>query len=229
MKLAKDKKLKKDSVFFLIAYFVFLGVIRAVLSQKAFIITTVAGSVIGGAVSFFITKQFKEEERSKKIAVINKIFMFLGLICLLGAVLEGFIYTFASSKSMPFWGIALIIGIGSGIFYIVKIQKDEKNKAGIFIGLFTAVAVFLIVSVYSSHLNYILDTSEPIQVEAEIWEKDVHRRSKGSDEYSFVVIVDGKHYKIKVSSTEYKKYNQGDMYGFYKYNGAFGEPFYLPG
>jgi hypothetical protein len=40
-------------------------------------------------------------------------------------------------------------------------------------------------------------------------------------------MADGKEYDLAVTRDEYYRYDEGDTYYFYRYDGALGEPFFL--
>jgi hypothetical protein len=40
-------------------------------------------------------------------------------------------------------------------------------------------------------------------------------------------MADGKEYDLAVTGDEYYRYDEGDTYYFYRYEGALGEPFFL--
>ena len=76
-------------------------------------------------------------------------------------------------------------------------------------------------------MNYVLDTKGPQQYTAVIEDKDYTHYRKGPDSYEFRVTVDGETFDLNVSVLEYDRYEIGDTYTFYCYEGAFGKPFYL--
>ncbi len=201
---------------------------RSIFTQRQFITICVLGTIVC-VIGFFATsKMLLKDKCSKSVLVFNKIIISLGLGCLLGSVMTGFVYTFINRPWFPFWGISLVIGLSLGILFTVKnIRKTKRKGIEILVGIvFSAVFMFL-ASMYISHLNYILDVSDPVTVKTVIVGKDVQRHRKGPDEYMFCVEIHGESFDIKVSYDEYESFQKGDVYSFEKYNGAFGEPFYI--
>lgn len=147
---------------------------------------------------------------------------------------ESSYYEYANnSGSIHFWLPTLIVtlvGVGITVILILKDKipiHNEKNntkggKASIII-----IAVFVLLGLtWSSaeHLNFALDTSEPIVYEETIVEK---RKSGGkSTSYYFYVEIDGEEYKMNVSSNTYREYEEGDTFKILYYEGAFNDPFY---
>ena len=151
--------------------------------------------------------------------------------CLLSSfalVEKGFMYSFLHEPLIPFWEIGVILGLAVGIFVMVKWGRKGTKWYGMLggiLGLALATAVFVIV--FASHLNFLLDFSQPMAQTARIEEKERHRHTKSADTYSFALTVDGETFDLDVDYVEYEKYEKGDIYTFEKYRGAFGKPFYI--
>lgn len=139
---------------------------------------------------------------------------------------KGFIYTFIDEPFLPFWEISLIVGFLFSGFFIIICGRRGKLWAKI-VGLPLLALVFAVVGImFMSHLNYVLDFHEPVECTARIEEKTIYIRPK-SDSYHFKVTVDGETFDLEVDSIEYEKYEEGDVYSFEKYQGAFGKAFYV--
>ena len=201
---------------------------REILPTKVFITSGVIGMLLGPVAVFLLDHCFKKKgETSKLIYIFNEVFVWLGLSSFFVLGIYGFMYSFENDSFLPFWAVSLLVGIAGGIFITVIMVKKMKKFGTVLIGLLIAVFITFLASIYISHLNYVLDTTEPTTVEAVILDKDVTRRRKSPDEYSFEIEIDGREFDVKVTYAEYEKYEVGDIYSFKKYNGAFGEPFYI--
>jgi hypothetical protein len=86
---------------------------------------------------------------------------------------------------------------------------------------------FLAIEAYICNVNYVLGSSEPIEVQAIIEEKDHEYHTKGPDDYEFKLTVDGESFWLDVDVIEYEDYEIGDVYKFRQYSGAFGVRFYV--
>ncbi len=135
-------------------------------------------------------------------------------------------YSYSSGAFMPFWGISLAIGIIAGIIYGF-LHRDRINSTHWLFMFLVALIVFLVVNIYTSHLNYILDTNEPERRIAVIEDKEHRRHRKSADSYEFQVTVDGETFDLDVPRSEYYEYEIGDTYVFTEYQGAFNEPFFI--
>ena len=87
--------------------------------------------------------------------------------------------------------------------------------------------VFFAFLVSITHLNYALGDDTPAVLSAIIEDKDSHHRRKGRDRYEFIMTIDGETVDVEVTFDEYYEYEVGDVYAFYRYEGAFDAPFYL--
>lgn len=90
--------------------------------------------------------------------------------------------------------------------------------------LFLTFAIFLVSII---HLNYALGDETPQAWSAQIEDKDYHHSRKGRDRYEFIMTIDSETVDVEVTFAEYYAYEVGDIYTVYRYEGAFGKPFYL--
>ena len=222
-----NKKSKASSWITFLAIVFFLGYGRRVFTQRTFIVVSVIGFLLTAVGVFLTSSLLLGDNRSKRIGIANKVLIIVGVIFLMGSVYTGFIYSFIDGSGLPFWGISLVIGIAVGMFATLKTMKLYAKWKALLTGLLIAALVMFAASIYISHFNYIFDTSDPVEIQAEILYKDIIRHRKSPDEYAFGVEIDGKSFEVKVSYDEYEEYDEGDVYLFKKYNGAFGEAFYL--
>ena len=143
--------------------------------------------------------------------------------------LKSFYYRFSEHAFFIFLPITLILGMiigGTSAGQLLLQKKDIQNVVICF--LVVSVIGFLVTDTYAKHLNYLLDTNEPIEYTAEIIEKKESRSSKRSKKYSFTFCVDGEMYNVSVELSEYKNYEVGDSYAIERYEGAFGKSFVMP-
>lgn len=136
-------------------------------------------------------------------------------------------YTFAGSNTAILIASAFL-GILAGTFFTIWCFH-HKYKILPLIGLSLGFSIFFTCCfIFSAfHLNYLFDTHPPVECEAVIEDKDVDRNRKGPDDYELIVTIEGKRITMDVSSEEYRRYDIGDTYTFYRYQGAFNIPFYF--
>jgi hypothetical protein len=136
-------------------------------------------------------------------------------------------YTFAADES-PILIVCAILGvIGGAIFTFWYYRHKYKILPKIGLSLCFAVFFWGIAMFTAFHMNYLFDTKPPVECEAVIEDKDINRHRKGPDDYELIVTIDGKRITMEVSSEEYRRYDIGDTYTFYRYQGAFNIPFYF--
>ncbi|MBE6629498.1 MAG: hypothetical protein E7624_01450 [Ruminococcaceae bacterium] len=152
------------------------------------------------------------------------VFMLFWQMVLLGR------YEFLSGKSLPFWLPCLI---GAVVVAAIAVIWGRLAKVGIWSGIPLAmifgVFAFGLLSGMAANMNYVYDTAEPVRYESVIYVKDRDMNHKSPDRYTFDLIVDGKKITLDVSREAYERYEVGDTFSFFKYQGAFQEPFYLAG
>ena len=165
---------------------------------------------------------------------------FIPAICFIGmlgssvGLLFRLDYAFIDLGFSPLWVIPLIISIGVGIWapttWCDKSTMLHTRIGYIFLCAFLA---FAITGPYAVHLNYALDFSPPEEYSSVIVDKELDRDLRIGKEhldpttYKFTVMADGKKYELAVTGDEYYRYDEGDTYYFYRYEGALGEPFFL--
>ena len=136
-------------------------------------------------------------------------------------------YTFADDES-PILIVCAVLGvIGGAIFTFWYFRHKYKILPKIGLSLCFAVFFWAVFMFSAFHLNYLFDTKPPVECEAVIEDKDINRHRKGPDDYELIVTIDGKRVSMEVSSDEYHRYDIGDTYTFYRYQGAFDIPFYF--
>lgn len=143
-------------------------------------------------------------------------------------------YAFIDLGFTPLWVIPLVISVGVGI-WAPTTWCDKSTMLHTRIGyiLLCAMLVFAITGSFAIHLNYALDFSPPEEYSSVIDDKKLDRDIRIGKEhrdptnYKFTVMADGKEYDLTVTRDDYYRYDEGDTYYFYRYEGALGEPFFL--
>ena len=163
---------------------------------------------------------------------VTRIFIWMGLVflSLMGLVFTVGAYTFYDEPFLPFWRISLILGAVIGVFLTAKLVW-RNQKWGIRLLSYVVFAFIAAggVMITAMNLNYLLDTRPPAEIQTVIKDKHVHTSTRSANTYHFEVTVNGEFVELDVPWTEYRKYDEGDVYTFRKYGGAFGEPFYIAG
>ena len=159
---------------------------------------------------------------------------FVGMLFSSVGLLYRLDYAFIDLGFSPLWVIPLIISTGVGIWaptaWCDKSTMLHTRIGYIFLCAFLA---FAITGPFAIHLNYALDFSPPKEYSSVIVDKELDRDLRIGKEhrapttYEFTVIADGKEYDLAVTRDEYYRYDEGDTYYFYRYDGALGEPFFL--
>ena len=179
-------------------------------------------------VSIGVVEMIRSENKSDPR---NRMFMFGMVLCL-------FLLADASAMTVIGDGILLldlIVGLvalaGSIPIIVIFMRKTTKStyqKKGQKIGygiLYAFGAFFfgMIISFLLSYeINYVFDTSEPVEISEEIIELDI-------DDEDYYVIVEhkGERIKISVPSSDYYKLAVGDEFYFSLYDGALGFKYYI--
>ena len=136
-------------------------------------------------------------------------------------------YTFADEETPLLIGSAILGILAGTVFTIWYFRHKYKVLAIIGLSLCFDILFTSIFMLSAVHLNYLFDTKPPIECEAIIEDKNIDYNRKSPDEYEFIVTIDGKRITMQVSSEEYRRYEIGDTYTFYRYQGVFNIPFYF--
>ena len=140
-------------------------------------------------------------------------------------------YSFVNVDLFPFWYVALLIGVAAGLLFCVKLVSKEH-------GIWKRIGTFVIIAFIASggvgsvlaHLNHWFDSSEPVRYEVVIEDKDYDAGGRySSSKCEFTVTVNGDTFDVVVPWSDYKHYNEGDIYIVEYHEGAFGEPYYIGG
>ena len=164
----------------------------------------------------------------KRFLIVNFCFLTV-LSSSLGLLFRAFDYSFEDFSDSPLWIIPAALGICVGAFTVIKwCDKSTKTLARLGYFLLCAFLVCMIIGLYAIHLNYALNFTPPQDYSATIEDKHWSKRRRNpTDDYTFKVSIDGKTYRFEVTRDEYYRYDEGDTYYFYRYEGALGEPFFL--
>lgn len=180
---------------------------------------------------FIISLMISCVKTKKTVNVFIWIFELVYVFCVFGTHFTN--YAYVNLIFFPLWQVAVLVGLIIGIFYVVNdFRKKEGSFLSIVVGFGLFGLVFVFVGIFFIHLNYALDFSEPQRYELIIEEKEYAPSSGGrysTPHYKFLFNLNGKEINLWVSSSEYEKYEVGDLYAIDLYNGALGEPFYISG
>lgn len=208
-------------VIFLIVFLLFTFILphRAVVITCLFL--SLATTVVGIVLSFGNKKTFYYA------------FGFILLAFLIPVILLGFQvqYTFVNGMPTSLLIIPAIAGLAVSILFTFafRVHNEKLRPIGTFIGMILIFAFLFAFGfcMIGTHLNYVLDTTPPVPCEAVIEDKEIEHHRKSPDTYEFIVNIDEKRITLDVSSDEYDRYDIGDTYTFYRYQGAFDIPFYF--
>ena len=158
------------------------------------------------------------------------LFWFLEMLYVAGYLLLTYRYTYYDVSG--FWLPALALGVAATVALTLAtahfLWKKAKWISRIGGCLLLAAMMSLLFLFTIGHLNYALDTKGPQPCIAVIEDKDIdHNSRRAPDTYEFRLTVDGERFDLNVGIVEYHRYEVGDTYTFYRYEGAFGKPFYL--
>lgn len=168
----------------------------------------------------------------KKLGL-GSLFLVWGLQILMITVHQFFFsarYSFVDHvEILPLWPVPFVIGTVLGIFIAVKYLWENSSIPGrIAYSLLSAVMFSMLLWGFTVNLNYALDMGQP-QLQTVIVEgKDIDRHRKGPDDYELEFTLNGESASIEVSARQYYQYEIGDSLELYRYEGAFGVPFFLP-
>ncbi len=142
-------------------------------------------------------------------------------------------YEFVNGIFAPYWYIGVIGGVTvSAIITFISYKKKGKDH-GLIMGflVYSLLLAFFFMSIICN-LNYVLDTSEPQEYTLPINEVEYKFGSgKSPGYYKLAFAIDGEEYWIRITKIDQyvNQYRTGDIYTFYRYEGALGEPFFLSG
>ena len=183
----------------------------------------------------YLRVAWKKECRGEIIyrALVPIAAMFL-MIVMLFAVNSRF-HSLDSSILRPAYIPALVITVGAVAGCVVFTVRRNKTlclkefvKTEVVIALAIAILTLGLTVNVTVALNYALDTSPPTEIQVTILDKEVYERFRRSDEYYFVITVNGKKEKLRVTTAEeYRAYEIGDRMGATMQDGAFGLPYLI--
>ena len=149
---------------------------------------------------------------------------------LLSSLFRCLMYSFTESVFIPFLPAAIITGVLFGtLTTCLTLKKRLTKDVRIKVFLLSSLLVAFVAWPFTAHLNYALDTSDPAQYYIKIQDKELSRKWRLPDSYEFEFTVNDKTFSVDVPSSDYGKYEVGDTYLLYRYEGAFGVPFFITG
>ena len=203
------------------------SVAAALATLRASIIAKIILLVVFTVIYVIAKNTLKEEIFAEEPAYES--FGFQMMFTLGGLTVNAFNFMFIETK-VPFLWYTIAFGCIFAVVLFMPIWRKKKNtqplgtKVGVFLICFAMFAVLSWGTI--ANLNYVLDASAPKECYAEIQDKRVINGYRG-DDYEFTVVIEGKAFKREVTSSEYDSYEIGDTYMVNRYNGAFGEPFFM--
>ena len=125
----------------------------------------------------------------------------------------------------------LLATVATVLFAVLKKDKSDKKRfIGALLGICcTTLFLSLIIPFLTAqNINYALDTSTPIAVEAKVVQKRTSSSAshKGGPHFKLILSADGKNFEFTTLHTVYGQYESGDRLTLYKYNGALGYTYY---
>lgn len=150
--------------------------------------------------------------------------------------LNDYLFFFEDSALVPLFGIGAIISvIATAVFMIIdkipekiKTLNNKKEEVG------KVIAVFLLIFALTSfcpyftvkNLNYAFDTSEGVDTEFVITDKNTRHGGKGGPSYHFTLSRNGINESVSVDKATYQKYDIGDTIHTRLHSGALGMEYY---
>ena len=127
-------------------------------------------------------------------------------------------------------GISLGISVAAVILgaIFIKDRWNRKEYAGKLCAIFFGVFFFAfgIPLLSMEYANYTFDTSLAEKTECVVVDIYTSHNYKSGTGYRFVLNVDGQKVHFDVDRVVYSRYQKGDTIYLYKYEGAFGYPYY---
>ena len=175
-------------------------------------------------------KECKSEILARTLVPIAAMFL---MIVMLFAVNSRF-HSLDGSLLRPAYIPAWVITVGAVAGYVVFTVRRDKTfhlkefvKTDVVIALVIVILTLGLTVNVTASLNYALDTSPSTEIQLTVLDKEVNKRVRRSDNYYFVVTVNGKKEKLRVTAEEYRSYEIGDRMDATMQDGAFGIPYLI--
>ena len=175
-------------------------------------------------------KECKSEILARTLVPIAAMFL---MIVMLFAVNSRF-HSLDGSRLRPAYIPAWVITVGAVAGYVVFTVRRDKTfhlkefiKTDVVIALVIVILTLGLTVNVTASLNYALDTSPSTEIQLTVLDKEVNKRVRRSDNYYFVVTVNGKKEKLRVTAEEYRSYEIGDRMDATMQDGAFGIPYLI--
>lgn len=175
-------------------------------------------------------KECKSEILARTLVPIAAMFL---MIVMLFAVNSRF-HSLDGSLLRPAYIPAWVITVGAVAGYVVFTVRGDKTfhlkefvKTDVVIALVIVILTLGLTVNVTASLNYALDTSPSTEIQLTVLDKEVNKRVRRSDNYYFVVTVNGKKEKLYVTAEEYRSYEIGDRMDATMQDGAFGIPYLI--
>ena len=203
--------------------FAFLPIL---LSDKQWILFSMIWLVVLALTDLILRRTVCKGQPKSKIFLLQYLYVFLWLVTEMD-------YVFPGLSELWLHLIILFVAVIVGVLYVKKeLIILTPDKETIFRVLLCVALVYSVLTVYVQQLNFALDIREPTQYEAVITGKNLpkirinEKKDSGVSRY-FQLEVNGESIDVRVSHNVYRSRDVGDTFSVYRYEGAFGIPFYL--
>lgn len=222
----RKKKQPKGAKILMIAYAVMPWLSMVILSDRLWLAILLLLMVV--SIGYQIYLNLKHHKNSMLLMGTTTMLSVLPVM----EMTESYVFS-GSSWEFPFWpvSVAVMVLTTAAVTYLVVkgywYLKDDRTSEKVCVCIIAAFFSFMLSEFCLWHINYILDTSEPVSYELTIVEKDLQTHSKGGTDYILVVSHKGQKMEMEVSQSEYYHYEVGDKLPVTFYEGFFGQPYYI--
>lgn len=172
----------------------------------------------------------KSEILARTLVPIAAMFLMIVMLFAVNSRFHSLDGTLLRPAYIPAW----VITVGAVAAYVVFTVRRDKTfhliefvKTDVVIALVIVILTLGLTVNVTASLNYALDTSPSTEIQLTVLDKEVYKSVRRSDNYYFVVTVNGKKEKLYVTAEEYRSYEIGDRMDATMQDGAFGIPYLI--
>ena len=172
----------------------------------------------------------KSEILARTLVPIAAMFLMIVMLFAVNSRFHSLDGTLLRPAYIPAW----VITVGAVAGYVVFTVRRGKTfhlkefvKTDVVIALVIVILTLGLTVNVTASLNYALDTSPSTEIQLTVLDKEVYKSVRRSDNYYFVVTVNGKKEKLYVTAEEYRSYEIGDRMDATMQDGAFGIPYLI--
>ena len=172
----------------------------------------------------------KSEILARTLVPIAAMFLMIVMLFAVNSRFHSLDGTLLRPAYIPAW----VITVGAVAAYVVFTVRRDKTfhliefvKTDVVIALVIVILTLGLTVNVTASLNYALDTSPSTEIRLTVLDKEVYKSVRRSDNYYFVVTVNGKKEKLYVTAEEYRSYEIGDRMDATMQDGAFGIPYLI--